>query len=103
MAKLFFSFYDIVDKRIINVIETNKKQEITLVNKRIPVKIEEEPKVEEPKAEEPGDNDIYAEAKQEAEHIAKLNKILFDAHVAAGFDEMDALELTCAVIGSTNE
>lgn len=57
----------------------------------------------EPKAEEPGDNDIYAEAKQEAEHIAKLNKILFDAHVAAGFDEMDALELTCAVIGSTNE
>lgn len=57
----------------------------------------------EPKTTEPGDNDIYAEAKQEAEHIAKLNKILFDAHVAAGFDEMDALELTCAVIGSTNE
>ena len=57
----------------------------------------------EPKTAEPGDNDIYAEAKQEAEHIAKLNKILFDAHVAAGFDEMDALELTCAVIGSTNE
>ena len=57
----------------------------------------------EPMAEEPGDNDINAEAKQEAEHIAKLNKILFDAHVAAGFDEMDALELTCAVIGSTNE
>ena len=57
----------------------------------------------EPKEAEPGDNDIYAEAKQEAEHIAKLNKILFDAYVAAGFDEMDALELTCAVIGSTNE
>lgn len=40
--------YDIAQKRIINVIEKNEKQEITLVNKRIPVKIEE-PKVEEPK------------------------------------------------------
>ena len=55
---------------------------------------------EEPKTEEPVD--IYAEAKKEAAEIAKLNKILFDAHVAAGFDEMDALELTCAVIGSNN-
>ena len=34
----------------------------------------------------PEPDDIYAEVKQEAEHIAKVNKILFDAHVAAGFD-----------------
>ena len=46
------------------------------------------------------ETDIYAEAKKEAEHIAKLNKILFDAHIAAGFDGMDAVELTCAYIGS---
>lgn len=46
--------------------------------------------------------DIFAEAKQEAEHIATINKILFDAHVAAGFDECDALELTVAVIAGNN-
>jgi len=55
---------------------------------------------EAPKAEEPVD--VYAEAKKEAQEIAALNRILVDAHIAAGFDEMDALELTCAVIGSNN-
>lgn len=55
---------------------------------------------EAPKTEEPVD--VYAEAKKEAVEIAALNRILYDAHVAAGFDEMDALELTCAVIGSNN-
>lgn len=50
----------------------------------------------------PEPDDIYAEVKQEAEHIAKVNKILFDAHVAAGFDEVNALELTLAVIGNNN-
>lgn len=53
---------------------------------------------EAPKAEEPVD--IYAEAKKEAEEIAALNKILFDAHVAAGFDESDAMELTIAVLNN---
>ena len=41
--------YDIVDKRIIDVKENDKKYEITLVNKKVPVKLEEEPKLEEPK------------------------------------------------------
>lgn len=46
--------------------------------------------------------DIFAEAKKEAQEIATLNRILVDAHIAAGFDEMDAIELTCAIIGSNN-
>lgn len=59
----------------------------------------------EPKTEEPVDtaDDIYAEARQEAKHIAKLSRILVDAHMEEGFDEMDAVELTCAIIGNTNE
>lgn len=46
--------------------------------------------------------DIFAEAKQEAAEIAALNKILYDAHIEAGFDECDAMELTVAIIKSNN-
>ena len=42
--------------------------------------------------------DPFEEAKREAEHIAKLNRILYEAHVKVGFDVCDALELTVAVI-----
>ena len=48
--------------------------------------------------EEPDDTDIYAEAKQEAEHIAELNKILYEAHICAGFTGAEALALTVATI-----
>ena len=42
--------------------------------------------------------DPYADVREEAEHIAKVNKILYDAHVDAGFDALDALEMTISVI-----
>ena len=47
-------------------------------------------------------DDFLAEAKKDAEHIATMNKILFDAHIAAGFDEMNAMDLTIAFIESNN-
>ena len=44
--------------------------------------------------------DTFAGAKKEAAEIAKLNRILYEAHLEAGFDEIDALDLTVAVITS---
>ena len=44
--------------------------------------------------------DIYAETKKDALHIAKINKILFDAHIEAGFVEYDAFALTTAMINN---
>ena len=40
--------------------------------------------------------DFKVEAHQEAAEIAELNKILFDAHVAAGFTAEQALALVVA-------
>ena len=52
------------------------------------------------KAEKEIDDDVYVEAKKEAQHIAKINKILFDAHIEAGFNEDAAFELTAAMISN---
>ena len=51
------------------------------------------------KAEKEPD-DVYEEAKKEAQHIAKINKILFDAHIEVGFNEDAAFELTAAMINN---
>lgn len=43
--------------------------------------------------------DEFEKAKEEAKEIAKLNKILFDAHICAGFTSEEALEIVVATIG----
>ena len=43
-------------------------------------------------------NDFFAEAKKEAAEVAQLNKILYEAHVCAGFTSEEALALTVATI-----
>ena len=48
----------------------------------------------EPKTKEPVD--IYAEAKKEAAEIAELNRILYEAHINAGFTGAEALALVAA-------
>lgn len=45
---------------------------------------------------EPVDED--AEAKKEFAEIAKMNRLLYQAHLDAGFDECDAMGLTLAMI-----
>jgi hypothetical protein len=52
---------------------------------------------EEPKGEAKPKDEL-AEAKKEAEHIAELNKILYEAHICAGFTGEEALALTVATI-----
>ena len=59
-----------------------------------------EPKCEEPCECEGCCEDEYAEAKKYAAEIATLNKILYEAHIEAGFSNKDALRLTLAVINS---
>ena len=44
--------------------------------------------------------DKEAEAKEEAAHIAEMNRILYEAHICAGFTGSEALALTVAVIKS---
>lgn len=48
--------------------------------------------------DEPKKVDLFAEAKKEAEEIAELNKILYEAHICAGFTSAEALALTVATI-----
>ena len=43
--------------------------------------------------------DIYAEKKKEAAELAQLNKILYDAHIAAGFAKNEAFALTRTLLG----
>ena len=47
---------------------------------------------------EPEEKDAYEEVKQEAEHIAKVNRILYEAHINSGFKKNEALALTRTVI-----
>ena len=42
--------------------------------------------------------DSMAKAKKEAAEIAELNKILYEAHIYAGFTSEEALALTVAAI-----
>ena len=45
-----------------------------------------------------GESDAFAEVKKEAAEVAQLNKILYEAHVCAGFTSEEALALTVATI-----
>ena len=48
---------------------------------------------------EPEPQDVACEElKNNFDEIAKLNKMLFDAHIQAGFSKIEALKLTVAVI-----
>ena len=49
------------------------------------------------KPDEPKDK--FAEIKEEAKKIAQTNKILYEAHIDAGFTKNEALALTRTVIG----
>ena len=60
----------------------------------------EEMAKEELKSECEDSENLYAKAKKEAKQIAELNKILFDAHIKAGFNEEAAFTLTVAFINS---
>lgn len=42
--------------------------------------------------------DIFAEAKKEAAELAKVNRILYEAHVHAGFTSEEAIALTVATV-----
>lgn len=42
------------------------------------------------------ESDFIAEAKKEAAEIAQLNKILYEAHIEAGFTSEEALALVVA-------
>lgn len=56
---------------------------------------------EEPHGEpqgEPEPKDEFADAKEEAQEIAELNKILYEAHIKAGFTSEEALALVTAMI-----
>lgn len=55
------------------------------------IHVNDEPKVDET-------SDFFAGAKKEADEIAQLNKILYEAHVCAGFTGEEALALTVATI-----
>ena len=50
------------------------------------------------KTAEPKKTDLIAEAKQEAMKMAQLNRILYEAHINAGFTKEEALALTIAQI-----
>lgn len=62
----------------------------------------DEPKCEECYCEEPCEccEDPYALAREEAAEIAKLNKILYEAHIDAGFTPKDAIRFAITVIGN---
>jgi hypothetical protein len=47
---------------------------------------------------EPEPKDEYEEAKEFAAHLAKMNRIMYEAHLDAGFDEVDALALTTTMV-----
>lgn len=49
---------------------------------------------DEPKKDEK--SDFFAEAKKEAAEIAHLNRILYEAHIEAGFTSEEALALVVA-------
>lgn len=56
---------------------------------------------EEPKCKctcEAEPKDEFAEAKKEAAHIAEMNRILYEAHIEAGFTKNEALALTRTTI-----
>ena len=50
--------------------------------------------------DEPKTDDTCEELQEEAKELAKLNKMIFDAHIDAGFNKVEALKLTIAVINT---
>lgn len=59
------------------------------------VQMGEEPKCKCTGESEPK-NDFFASAKKEAAEIAQLNRILYEAHIEAGFTSEEALALVVA-------
>lgn len=58
---------------------------------------------EESNQEEPQQEVVQDEVANDFDELAKLHKELFDAHVRAGFNEKQALQLTKVVIKNLNE
>lgn len=51
-------------------------------------------------SDEPKDDTCEEEMKSVFAEFAKTNKMIFDAHIEAGFNKVEALKLTLAVINS---